>query len=409
MKKLLPDIFLFNPTCEYAIANGNANWQSNQVLQKMESDLSAIQLYFADEKDFILVDKIPLSGFISTLHQLDLKLPDFILKKDAIKYSYFAGIPKNKLLPWGWSPAAHKLLSPLKESCSDEFKTSPVFNWQPEHKKMYSKKFAKDVLQQLVSQVNSPIFLPQKLVPEICTSKPEVEMLIKKWNKIMVKAPWSSSGRGLQPVTKTPVHTKVWEKILGTINDQGYVIVEPLLEKVLDYSFQFTMSKGKIEFLGISNFVTDKKGQYLGNNLNGLPENIEQEVVEFHQHSISEILHPLILILENSILSRYYEGNFGVDTLIFSDENNRLRINPCLELNIRQNMGLLSLYLEKMIVPEKKGVYRMFYQQGTTFNEFSEEMRKKYPLVISDQKIESGFFALTEDLKDTLFGSYLLV
>lgn len=72
-------------------------------------------------------------------------------------------------------------------------------------------------------------------------------------------------------------------------------------------------------------------------------------------------------------------------------------------------MGLLSLYLEKMIVPEKKGVYRMFYQQGTTFNEFSEEMRKKYPLVISDQKIESGFFALTEDLKDTLFGSYLLV
>ena len=58
-------------------------------------------------------------------------------------------------------------------------------------------------------------------------------------------------------------------------------LAEPYLNKVLDLALQFELKKGKIEFLGISNFCTNKKGQYEGNRLNALPEVVEKRILEF--------------------------------------------------------------------------------------------------------------------------------
>ena len=130
MQNNIPDIYLFNPTCEYAVANGSANWQPNLLLQKMEADLSALPMFFAKPNDYVLVDRIPSAEFIKTLKQIDFEIPNFITKKDAINNTDFINLPKNKLLPWGWSPSAHKFLFPLKESCTASFRQSPVFEWK---------------------------------------------------------------------------------------------------------------------------------------------------------------------------------------------------------------------------------------------------------------------------------------
>ena len=409
MTELLPDIYFFNPTCEYAVANGNANWQPNRILQKMEFDLSALPLFFAQKNDYVLVEKIPSAEYIESLHQVEITIPKFILKNDAIKSPGFIELSKNKLLPWGWSPSAHKFLSSLKESCSDECQHSSVFNWKPEHREIISRKFAATILTQLQATVNADFILPVELSPKICVTRNDFETAIQQWGNVMIKAPWSSSGRGLQPITKTPVHPKVWEKVLGIVKEQGYAIAEPYLHKLLDLAFQFEIKKGKAEFLGISNFYTNKKGQYEGNYLNGLPVNTEKLISEFADFVTGEICQPIINAIENSEMSILYEGVFGVDLLIYSDENNRLKINPCLEINVRYTMGLLALRLEKLIYQKEKGIYRTFYQPGTSFHAFKKEMDKKYPLKITGNKVESGFFALTEAAEDSLFGAYLLV
>jgi hypothetical protein len=251
--------------------------------------------------------------------------------------------------------------------------------------------------------------LPVELSPKICVTRNDFETAIQQWGNVMIKAPWSSSGRGLQPITKTPVHPKVWEKVQGIVKEQGYAIAEPYLHKILDLAFQFEIKKGKAEFLGISNFYTNKKGQYEGNYLNGLPVNTEKLISEFADFVTGEICQPIINAIENSEMSILYEGVFGVDLLIYSDENNRLKINPCLEINVRYTMGLLALRLEKLIYQKEKGIYRTFYQPGTSFHAFKKEMDKKYPLKITGNKVESGFFALTEAAEDSLFGAYLLV
>ena len=409
MKQHLPDIYLFNPTCEYAVANGNASWQPNRLLQKMESDLATLPMFLARPGDYVLVDAAPSKVFLSRMKALNLDLPECITKKAALHREGFLKIPKGKLLPWGWSPAAHRLLAPLKTSCSEAFLQSPVSNWKTEYRELYSKNFAREILKEISVQIDPEIVIPTELQTEICTTQSEIEHLLNRWQKLMIKAPWSSSGRGLQPITKTPIHLKVWEKLLGMVQEQGYVMVEPLLEKELDMALQFGLNKGKVTYLGISRFAADKKGQYIGNFLNGFAHSISTEVITFARSLPDKIVGPLISAIEKSKLAARYEGYFGVDLLIFTDKNKRLKVNPCLEINVRQNMGLLSLHLEKLLLPEHTGIFRTFYQPGKTYFTFKKEMEKKHPLQLSKDKIEAGFISLTEANEDTLFGAYILV
>ncbi len=373
----------------------------------MENDLATIPLFFSLPNDQIIVPELPSKSFLEQLKRIGIETPDFILKQTLQQQNYSSKI--NELRPWGWSPAAHKLLDPLKQYCSEDFKNSPVFNWKPEYKNYYSKKFALGILQQITTRFPSDFFIDQSQIPEICTEQCEIEELLNKLGNLMIKAPWSSSGRGLQPITKTPVHPKVWERILGIVKEQGYAIVEPFLEKVIDLALQFHVKAGKVEFVGISNFSTDYKGQYNGNNLNGLPDSLDRTVAEFVLSIPSFVLEPLLILLTESELAKNYDGYFGVDMLIFKDKKGRLKVNPCLEINVRHNMGLLSLQLEKLIVPDKKGLFRTFFKPGTTFYDLKAEMEKTHPLLLKDNKIESGFFALTEAKSDTQFGAYILV
>lgn len=409
MTEKLPDIFLFNPTCEYAVANGRASWQPNRLLQKMEEDLGSLPLFFARHNDVVLVKKTPQREFIASLHKINIFPPQFLQLNEIRTNSEFINQPKNQLLPWGWSPAAHKLLEPLKPSCSATFHQSPASSWNPEYREIYSKKFALNILKSLLPELPKKNVLPAHLIPQVCTTKPEIESLFRKWGKIMVKAPWSSSGRGLQRVTKSPVSEKVWEKLLGIISDQGYVIVEPLLNKMLDMAFQFEIKNGNISYLGISRFLTDEKGQYQGNFLNGWPDEQDLEIAEFAEKLPKMIIKPLATAIENSLLAKCYEGNFGVDTLIFRDEHDKLRVNPCLEINVRQTMGLLSLHFEKLISPQKKGVFKTFYQPQKPFAEFAEKMIKLHPLKLNNTKIESGFFPVIPLSSSTQFGAYIMV
>ena len=409
MKKELPNIYIFNPTCEYAVANGRNSWHPNKLLQKMESDLETLPMFFAKQEDFVLVNKLPSQKFIESLKQLQITTPNFITNKKYQSNFDFINIKKNRLLPWGWSPAMHKRLSLLKTSCSKDFKKSPICNWKPEYRDLYSKKFAIGILKTLISEYPNKSFITQNSIAEICTTQKDFETVIQRWGKIMVKAPWSSSGRGLQPILKPTIHQKLWAKLLGIVNNQGYAIVEPYLNKILDLAFIFELKRGKVIFCGTSNFITNNKGQYIGNNLNGLPNKIDKEVLDFSKKIPQKVIKPLIQVIENSDLVLYYEGYFGVDTLIYKDKNGHLKINPCLEINVRQNMGLLSLQLEKLIHSEKKGTYNTFYKPGTKFLQFKNEMEKRYPLKVSNHKIESGFLPIIEVFDDTLFGAYILV
>jgi hypothetical protein len=404
-----PDIYFFNPTCEYAAADGKHSWQPNLLLQKMEEDLGVLPLFFAQPDDIILIKKMPPVGYISHLAKVGILAPHFFSLLELKKNKSFQEMPKNRLLPWGWSPAAHWLLEPLKKSCSEKFLKSPVAEWKPQHREIYSRKFALQILQSVLPILPEKQVLQTQQLPVICKTQAEVENQIAIWGRILIKAPWSSSGRGQQRITKKPVTPKVWEKILGIIKDQRFVMVEPLLDKVLDMALLFEIKNANVKFSGISRFFTDAKGQYQGNYLNGWPEALNVQACQFAENMAEMLIHPLQMAIENSKVTTVYEGSFGIDMLLFRDENKLLRIHPCLEINMRQNMGLLSLHLEKLLSPGKKGFFKIFYQPGKSFLTFQKEIEINYPLKINNQLIESGFYSLTPADEISEFGAYLLV
>jgi hypothetical protein len=406
---VLPDVYLFNPSCDFAIANGSQNWQPNKTLQKMEDDLAVLPMYFAKQRDFVLVDEIPDKYFLETLLQLGFEIPRFILKKEVSENRHFISESKNRLLPWGWSPATHKLLTPLKQYCSYDFQNSPVFQWSPVHRQISSRSFALEILINIINSLSVDWTIENSQLPKICETRIEIENAITDWGRLILKAPWSSSGRGLQPITKTPVHPKVWEKIDSIIGEQGFIMAEPYQNKVHDMALLFELKNGSTHFLGVSHFFTNNKGQYGGNWLNGLPENHSSELTDFIQKRIEELKQPLINAIDNSLMAKNYEGVFGIDTLIFRDINNELRINPCLEINVRHTMGMISLQFEKWLGTGIKGIFKTFYQPGTSFSEFKKMMEQKHPLKLSDNKFQSGFLALTPSTDSTQFGAYLLI
>jgi hypothetical protein len=407
MDKKLPDIYYFNPTCEYAVANGHVSWQPNRLLKKMEEDLEKLPLFLASQEDIILVKRRPSDEYLNLLEKTGITAPEFVLLSDAITVNSFQNRRLGSLMPWGWSPTVHRLLSPVKMNCSEEFHNSPISVWKPSVRDLYSKKFALEILKKILPSLPDEIAIQPEYTPEICTNRKKIEDLLVRWGKLMIKAPWSTSGRGLQPITKTPVVEKVWEKISGMIREQGYVITEPYLDKRLDVALQFELKQGKVNYLGISRFFTDKKGKYLGNMINGWPDSSDPGITNFADSLPLLLKKHLSEAIENSELAKLYEGFLGADMLIFTDHKDNLRVNPCLEINIRQNMGLLSLKLEKLVHENSKGTFNIWYHGRKPFKNFSEEMSKLYPLKIADNYIFSGFLPVTDPDENSLFGAYL--
>ena len=104
----------------------------------------------------------------------------------------------------------------------------------------------------------------------------EVCQMLQKHHQIVVKAPWSSSGRGVRFIDgEISSYHEGW--IRNVILHQGSVIVEPYYHKVKDFGMEFySDGKGNVTYLGLSLFQT-KNGAYTGNII--APEEEKQGMI----------------------------------------------------------------------------------------------------------------------------------
>jgi hypothetical protein len=173
-----------------------------------------------------------------------------------------------------------------------------------------------------------------------CTTPDEVEVLLNRYGRVVMKAPWSSSGRGLRflDVQHTPLQMQAgWLKNL--LAAQGSVMVEPFYNKVKDFGMEFSCNdKGEVHYEGLSLFHT-ANGAYTGNIL--ATENAKQEMIS--RYVSIELLKETkekICRLLSPILSGKYTGPFGVDMMITEGG-----LHPCVEINLRRTMGHVALSL----------------------------------------------------------------
>lgn len=398
-------VYLFNPTCELAVANGSFSYLPPLLLQQMEGDLAILPFVMANENDFVLTENKPTQKFIEKLTDAGFKIPRFCSLSELEN----AELPDfDAIRPWGWSPAAHHKLRNLKEKCTSDFRNSPVFNWIPRHQSLYERQTALKLLAELLENDPSEYFIEKDWIGKIVTGAEEINEILFRFGAVVVKAPLSSSGRGIQIIRRKTLKQPHKEWISGVLKQQKYIVAEPWLDKLLDVSFQFQVdSKTGLNYLGHTFFETNSNGQYqstfIGANLKKLIPDVEETELE---EIIRTTAIKLKMALQNSDYTLFYEGFLGVDALIFRS-GGRLKIQPCIEVNCRMNMGILALNCERQMQPNSPGKLSIYYNKGLNFSEFSEKMEKEFSPIIIDGRLVSGYFPLTEPLPGHKFGAYL--
>lgn len=192
----------------------------------------------------------------------------------------------------------------------------------------------------------------------------------------------------------------------------GGVVGEPIYNKVEDFAMEFySDGKGRIIFAGYSLFRTNAGGAYEGNRL--LPDaEIERRLSAYVSvaalHRLREELQRRLSVS----LETEYAGYLGVDMMICRFALlPEFRIHPCVEINLRMNMGLVSRMLyDRYVRPGAGGTFRISYHpsDGQALQEH-DAMKVAHPLHTRNGRVVKGYLPLVPVRKSSRYRAYILV
>lgn len=179
----------------------------------------------------------------------------------------------------------------------------------------------------------------------------EIARQVGVYGRAVVKSPWSSSGRGVFPVSRATMGASM-ARIAGIMRRQGSVMVEPLLPKLQDFAMLFNYGHGKAELAGYSLFHNSNATNYGGNYI-GSDEMITSRLERWvSRNELDKVARKTARILSD-ILGDEYDGPLGVDMMICGGEGEAPWIDPCVEINMRYTMGFVA-----------RGVWRKLGMEG---------------------------------------------
>ena len=228
-----------------------------------------------------------------------------------------------------------------------------------------------------------------------------------------MKAPLSGSGKGLNWCKGifTPFISGWCTRVAAS---QGGIIAEPIYNKVEDFAMEFySDGTGEVTFMGYSLFHTGKSGMYEGNRL------LSNEAIwkQLSQYVPSKVLTDLENCLKyrlSALVGTVYKGYLGVDMMICRFPENEkpvFRIHPCVEINLRMNMGVVARFLyDHYVHPGSIGRFVIDYHpsEGEALQEH-ERMSATYPLKIREGRVYSGYLPLVPVHRRSCYRAWIWV
>ncbi|MCW3807717.1 hypothetical protein [Plebeiibacterium marinum] len=397
----MSSLYIFNPTGELALANGTNSYMPPKNLRSFEKDLAFLPSYFASTGDAVLMENTPDEDFLNFWQQLGLPKIKYAPINSLLKTSNIEAIK-----PWSWNQVIHQKYKSVKEICSREFKTSPNYIWNQEHKMFFSRNSANTIQKYIHNHYNNHACISIKNPAINLYSLKEFEQWINSNPIAIIKMPWSSSGRGIHVINPQNNLAINYPWIQGALNQQGFITAEPLLDKVFDFSFQMEIKRnGQIDFNGVSFFNNDAKGHFIGGNINWPHK--ESEISCFLNRAL---LNETASILTESIKTinphQYYEGPIGIDAIVYKD-GDTTKIHPCVDINWRYNMGVVNINVPKFVHKASKGAWRIGSFKPREWNDFIALNKKTTPLIVNQNKIVSGFVNMTPPNENAHFAAWM--
>lgn len=392
-------LHFFNPGHETAVLNGSPYYMAPANVVTMQRELAFLPAWYANDEDFVFIWDELDSTFYNQIKQ------SFDFKPKPITKDQLQTLNNQHLNLWGISPQSIHFFQELKDNFTLDIH---IPEWSSEYIYLNSRNAAFDCLSALSANID---WVSDELLPLYFDNLDDIEKYVEsKSYQLLAKAPYSSSGRGLLWLPIGGL-TRTERQILhGHLKKQERVSIEKALDKKGDFAMEFMSNgDGRVVFMGYSLFYTNSKGAYEGNFLGS-----QIEIESYLLKSIfQEKLETVKFNLENILSKKYgniYTGCIGVDMLIY-EEDNTLKIHPCIEINMRSNMGLLALRIsENYIAPASKGQFKLdFSPKVGEIYKGHLEMQEMYPPVFSNNRIVSGYMPLCPVMESNHYRAYILV
>lgn len=329
-------IHIFNPEHDIALAANLSNFTAPHAGRQLRSDLGFLPALWAKGGDSVLVDD-PVraeQGFkrlsqslyrhlgkrfhATNIAFVSLKQINTIEKIDAVN-------------PWGWNVAQK---AQLKKNGVDAG-LLPTDEQLTEIRQLSHRRTSAKLL---------PLLQQEGTLGESyeCFTEEDIETLLGRYDRLVLKAPWSSSGRGLRFVTRDTFTPQVKGWLRHLLEAQGSVMAEPFYDKEKDFGMEFFATEtGEIRYEGLSLFHT-ANGAYTGNIL--ATEEVKREmIIHYISLDLLDSVKEKIKQKLSSVFKDKYIGPFGIDMMIVKGE--KFRLHPCVEINLRRTMGHVALSL----------------------------------------------------------------
>lgn len=315
-------LHLFNPEHDIALACNLTNFTAPHAGRQLRADLGFLPALWASEGDYVLVEDADQAARTFRRATKGRKC-----RVEWVTKQQLASLSIEAIEPWGWDAALRSQL--LRQGVDATL--LPTEQQIAEIRQLSHRQTSSLLLRQLKADA---------LIGEsqLCESIEAVEEQLSKHPRLVLKAPWSSSGRGIRFVEQTLDNCqRGWLRNL--LNSQGGVMAEPYYEKVRDFGMEFKVTTDGIRYLGLSLFHTTN-GAYTGNIL--ATEKVKREMISHY------VPVDLLDVVQGQICSMLnlgnYQGPFGIDMMIVANGTNFL-LHPCVEINLRRTMGHVALSL----------------------------------------------------------------
>ncbi len=325
------ELYLFNPETDLALATDGANYTASEKVRQMAHDLAALPLWYAPSGSAILVPDEECAQFVTSVSS---KLGKFFF---LVREKKIPNEEIKKVRPWGWNRALrNKLLRMgLRSDILPSEKTLEYW------RRLSSRTTATDMMRLFKSEPfcggESVNLYSVDECQSYATSVP---------SGVVFKSPWSSSGKGLS-WCRTDFLDRHRSWCSRVLKEQGAVIAQPIMERICDFAMEFHCDEDRCwEFVGYSLFKTNAQGAYEGNLLLTDTE-IENHLSSFIPRSALKRVREIYL---KALQEIDYQGYMGIDMMVCKNPDGDYFIHPCVEMNWRMNMGVLSHQLTELFI-----------------------------------------------------------
>lgn len=361
----MSQLYLFNPENDLALANGTINYFAPANAMHLHNAGALIPIWICNNNDAIIASS-------NNTHWIDNIKTVFDINGDIFDVNCLSS---NYIAhPWGWSQHARQQF--ISYGISPSILPSDK---DLEHiRNLSNRRTSITILNELQNiGLNN-----NSISPIEAKNTSEVISFLHKHQSIYLKAPWSSSGRGVFNVSAM-TEQEIIRQASGIIKRQGSIMCEKSLNKVKDFAILFHSNGSTIKYIGLSSFFNAGPCSYSGNIIDS-QENIFKSIDKYEtSFKIEKLTSALIPILSKLIIPHYI-GYFGIDMMVYHTGNS-YEIAPCIELNLRMTMGVVAyLWSQRHLYKGSNGIMQIEYKGNKSHTSYISK-----PTII-DKKLKSG-------------------